>query len=161
MKKSFVILFGVALLIQCGSKQNISPIVDTYIDIYQKRQDFDGFLDLYAEDMILEDMVAGWKIEGKDQFREFFNWPDTRFEKFEPNTFEILSTVVEGNQAVIHGYFTPFRWDSTSVEAMQFTTILDFDEHGKIVKHIDWINYPNYLIDYSKRVNSNEWINKD
>ena len=29
---------------------------------------------------------------------------------------------------------------------------------GKIVRQVDWINYPSSLFDYSNRQNSNLWI---
>lgn len=150
----------VLLLSGCTStkESTIEPIVDFYIQTYQEREDFEGFLNLYAEEMILEDMVAGWRMEGRQQFREFFSWPDERFQKRAENTFEVDDVIISENMAVIKGYFTPFHWDGQEVGVMQFTTLLYFNEEKKIIKHIDWINYPNDLIDYSTRANSNEWI---
>ena len=97
-------------------------------------------------------------MEGRKAFAEFFNWPDKRFEKLSTETFVVQSTVIENNKAVIQGYFTPFRWDGKEVESMQFTTLLYFDQNAKIIRHVDWINYPNQLIDYENRMNSNQWI---
>ena len=41
---------------------------------------------------------------------------------------------------------------------MHFTSILYFNESGKITKQIDWINYPNNLLDNNSRANSNRWL---
>ncbi len=138
--------------------QSVDQEVAAYIRLYQERTDFEGFLDLYDENMILEDMIGGYYIEGKEQFAEFFNWPDERFEKRTDKTIIVTNTIIEDNKASVQGYFTPFSWNGNEVEAMQFTTLLYFNEERKIIKHVDWINYPNTLIDYSKRPNSNEWI---
>lgn len=138
---------------------SIQPNVDEFIRLYQERSDFDQFLNLYTEDMVLEDIITGYRLEGREQFAEFFNWPDERFQKQSEKTFIIEHTIIEGNQATIKGYFTPFIWDGKNVEAMQFVTLLTFNDAGKIIKHIDWINYPNDLIDYAQRGNANAWVN--
>ena len=159
MRNLYWSLIGLMLL-SCQPK--VSPVqkqVDKFIELYKARSDFEQFLALYHTDMVLEDMITGYRMEGRDAFAEFFNWPDKRFEKISDQTIVVQSTVIENNRAVIQGYFTPFKWDATAVEAMQFTTLLYFDENANIIRHVDWINYPNQLIDYENRMNSNQWIN--
>ena len=51
------------------------------------------------------------------------------------------------------------KLDAQKVEPKQFNTWFYFDQNVKIVKHVDWINYHNSLIEYFRRVNSNSWIN--
>lgn len=136
----------------------IEETVNVYYKVYQQRTDWPGFLNFYAEDVVLLDYVGGYKIEGKTTFAQFFNWPDPRFKKGAINALEITSQTISKNTVTTQGFFTPFTWGDIEVEAMQFTTILEFNADGKIVKHIDWINYPDYLIDYKTRVNSNDWI---
>ena len=145
------------LIMNCSSNQ-LEPLIQEYIQVYQERSDFDAFLSYYAEDMIIEDMITGYRVEGKKGFAEFFNWPDPRFESRHPNTYEVETLIIDGQKVTIQGYFTPFSWDGQEVEAMQFVTILFFNDKNKIIKHVDWINYPNSLIDYQTRGNSNEWI---
>ena len=41
---------------------------------------------------------------------------------------------------------------------MHFMSMLEFNKAGKIIKQKDWINYPQNLIDYNNRKNSNKWI---
>lgn len=53
-----------------------------------------------------------------------------------------------------------FKWKDSSFEAMYFTTILTLNETGKIIRQIDWINYPATLVNFNLRKNSNEWINE-
>ncbi len=162
MRRFCLILFLFSFSLQGQLSQGlIAEKVATYISLYQQRDNFDGFLGLYSENMVLEDMITGYRLEGREQFAAFFNWPDTRFEKRAANTLIIQSQAIQGNMAVLQGYFTPFSWDSTEVEAMQFTTILYFNDKGEIVRHVDWINYPNDLIDYEKRANTNTWLTKE
>ena len=156
MKKILILL--VLAFSSCKQQDQPALPVEQFIKTYQERSDFTAFLDLYAEDMILQDMITGYEAKGKDAFAAFFNWPDPSFQKLQEETIIVDEVIVENNLAVISGHFTPFRWDTIRVEAMQFTTLLKFNENGKIVLHQDWINYPNNLIDYENRGNSNEWI---
>lgn len=158
MRTLLLIILSIYLVKCQQTKSQIHKKVDEYIQLYQERSDFNAFLALYANDLVLEDMVGGYRVEGRESFAEFFNWPDERFEKISDETIQVKNVIVEGNRASIEGYFTPFGWNGNEVEAMQFVTILYFNDEGKIIRHIDWINYPNTLIDYSKRENSNEWI---
>lgn len=162
------LLFAISGLIYLGSKTtqdlaittdiHLQKIVDNYIQTYQKRADFNKFLSFYSDSILLEDMVGGYRMEGKNAFAEFFDWPNPNFQKLEEETLMITDKIIDNQQAVLKGYFTPFSWNDQKVEAMQFTTVLTFDEANKIEHQVDWINYPNNLIDYAKRVNSNEWI---
>lgn len=158
----WILLLTIALLVFFGgTARQYTPnksVVDAYYQTYKERTAWNEFLEFYADDVVLEDFIGGYKIEGKEAFAEFFNWDDERFKKGATNALEIVKQDLSGNTVTTQGYFTPFSWGETQVEAMQFTTILEFNEDGKIIKHTDWINYPDYLIDYSQRVNSNDWI---
>ena len=158
-KKISLFIFLAIALGSCEVEPNkVQQKVDEFIRLYEARSDFDSFLGLYDQDMVLEDMITGYRVEGINDFKDFFNWPDERFKKLNANTIIVNSTMVDGNSAVIEGHFTPFEWDGQQVEAMQFITMLEFNDHAKITRHVDWINYPNYLIDYAKRGNSNQWV---
>ena len=80
------------------------------------------------------------------------------FKKLEDNSLVIEKKMIGKNYAVVKGYFTKFLWNDTEFEAMHFTTILTFNEFGKITKQVDWINYPANLVNYNERGNSNHWI---
>ena len=154
------ILLGLGL-ISCSNPEksaDYTKIIQSYYKTYQKRDDFKKFLDFYAEDMVLEDMITGDKIKGKKALEKFFDWENPDFVKLDSNTLIITEQIIDQNKVVTKGYFTPFGWGNLEFEAMYFTTILTLNSKGKIVKQVDWINYPNNLLDYSKRKNSNQWI---
>ena len=152
-----VLLFSFSCVSQ-HSKQTFRSTIEAYYQTYQERDDFEKFLNFYAEDMVLEDVILGEKISGKAAFAEFFDWSNPNFSKTDSSTLIIESQIIDERQVLTKGYFTPFKWGDTVVEAMHFATILTFDEMGKIKKQVDWINYPNNLIDYNNRKNANQWI---
>lgn len=152
-----------ATIIGCSqtAKVDITPIVDDYYQTYAEREDFEKFLSFYDSSIVLEDMIYGNRVTGIENFRAFFDWPNPNFESKDSVALVVINQVIDENTVVTEGYFTPFSWGGLDVEAMYFTMILTFNEEGKINRHVDWINYPEYLIDNSSKKNSNEWINTD
>lgn len=155
------LLLLLILLISCSTKEKepqYKKIVDEYYAIYQKRQDFEKFLSYYSKDIVLEDMVNGDRILGIENLKEFLDWENPNFTLQDSVALIINQQFIQNNTVLTQGYFTPFTWSETSVEAMQFSTTLTLNEQGKIIHQIDWINYPSNVVDYSKRKNSNDWI---
>ena len=132
--------------------------MNKYYQVYAQRSEFDYFLSFYADSIELKDYVAGEHIIGKEALKDFFDWNNTEFAFIDNVALVVDRVIVDGNQTVATGHFTPFKWKDFEFEAMQFTTILTFNKAGKIVLHEDWINYPTTLLDYQNRKNSNFWI---
>lgn len=156
----YPLLCLILVLTSCQSKNEIthSQIVAEYISTYQKRADFEKFLSFYDKDIILRDMISGEKKEGIEDLKNFFDWNNAKFNLLDTLTFQVETIVIENNNVVIQGYFTPFMWEEARFEAMQFQTMLKFNNDNKIISQIDWINYPSELLDYQNRKNSNAWI---
>lgn len=157
---SYIILFlGFFSCQQKSEQPDIRSTVSEYYETYKKREDFNQFLNFYEDDMVLEDMISGDRKVGKKEFAAFFDWDHPNFKLLDSVSMVIKNQVIDGCDVVTQGYFTPFQWGDIKVGTMQFTTILTFNQNGKIVKHVDWINYPSHLIDYQNRKDSNAWIN--
>lgn len=161
MKHVFTLLIIFGLLFSSCSidkDQTIERIVDDYYKTYNKRQDIDKFIGFYDNDILFEDIINGDRIEGKSDLRNFLNWGNPNFKIIESNSLRITEKIIKGNKAVVKGYFTKFQWGENEFESMHFTTILTFDDSDKIIKQVDWINYPADLVNYEEKKNSNEWI---
>lgn len=159
--KLIIVIFAFLFSCKSNSSNNhdLKYTIDEYYQTYAERQDFEKFLAFYDSSMVLEDIVFGERIEGLANFRAFFDWSNPIFELQDSVALIVTDQIIEKNDVVTSGYFTPFTWGGIDVEAMHFTTILRFNTEGKIIQHVDWINYPSYLINYESRKNSNEWIN--
>ncbi len=158
-------ILGITLiffLLSCSeqSKPNIEGVVTDYYRTYQERTDFQKFLSYYDENIVLEDMILGERKIGKKAFQEFFDWENPAFSLKDTSCLYITHQIIKANEVVTQGYFTPFRWGNQEFEAMQFTSLLTFNEERKIIKQVDWINYPSNLVNYETRKNSNTWIKK-
>lgn len=125
---------------------------------YSSRKNLERFLSYYADSIIIEDIINGDRVLGKEAASKFFDWNNAAFQLYGDKALVVTDMLVDNHKAVVRGYFNRFKWGQTQIEAMHFTTLLTFDSSGKIVKQIDWINYPSTLIDWAKRKNSNKWI---
>lgn len=152
-------LFGLFFNACSNEKQNdIERIVDEYYSTYNERQDVEKFLGFYDDKILFEDIINGDRIEGKSELKNFLDWENVNFKLLEDNSLRITETIIQGNKAVVKGYFTPFQWGEHEFESMHFTTILTFADNYKIIRQVDWINYPSDLVNYDERKNSNDWI---
>ena len=143
-----------------NSVESIRPIAEEYFETYKARKDFNKFLSFYDEQIVLEDIINGDRITGKRNVKAFLNWNNSKFKLIDSVALKLDYLVVEENKAVAKGHFKPFQWGEVMVDAMHFTTILTFNEANKIVKQVDWINYPYKLVDAQNEKGSNNWIPK-
>lgn len=125
-------------------KPSIKDIVTRYYSVYAQRADFDTFIDFYANDAVLTDVIQHITIEGKPALIQFFDWNNPAFKKQAKVALIIHEQIIsaKNNQIVTSGEFTPFLWQGKPYPAMQFTTILTLNTQGKIIKQTDWIDYP-------------------
>ena len=148
------------LLLSCSpeDEKGLDITVERYYQTYNEHQELDKFIDFYDENIVFEDIINGDRIAGKEKLKIFFDWNNPDFKRLEDNILEVTEIIIKNNKVVVKGYFTRFKWRKTEYEAMHFTTLLTFNELGKIIKQVDWINYPTNLVDYNERKNSNAWI---
>lgn len=116
------------------------------------------FLEFYADRVVLEDVINGDRLAGKQALEKFFNWSHPDFQLLAKDALVVEDIFIAENTAIVNGYFNRFKWGGSEFEAMYFTTQLTFDTDRKIVRQVDWINYPASLVDYPNRKNSNRWI---
>ena len=136
----------------------MNQIVTEYYDTLNKHEDFESFLSFYDEQIVLEDIINGDRIVGKEALRKFFDWDNPDLKILDTNNLIVDQKIIEDRTSVVTGHFNKFQWGQTIYGPMHFTTILTFNTSGKIIKQVDWINYPSNLVNYNERKNSNEWI---
>ncbi len=140
------------------SKQDLSAVAEDYYATYAQREDLDYFMSFYSDTATLKDYISGDQIVGKAALMDFFDWDNPNFQLSDSVALVVNRLIVSENHIVASGYFTSFEWGGSSYESMQFISILTLNSVNKIILHEDWINYPNNLLDYSNRKNSNNWL---
>lgn len=139
----FVLLFTFCA---CQSKNPTRVLAEQYFDVYAERSDWQGFQDLFAHELIFEDVIFDHE-KNKEEFVSFYNWPDTLFAKHPdyPKSLVLDKLAITNNTAVGSGYFTPFYYAGelmADITPWRFTIWLTFNDAGLITKQVDWIAYP-------------------
>lgn len=123
----------------------VEEAANLFFDHYKTRADWPGFQDLYAENLVFEDVIFQYRYN-KPEFINFYNWPDSLLKKHPdyPEVLVLEDLALTDSSAVGRGYFTPFYYAGALYDAehMRFTMWLYFDKEGKITRHIDFIEYP-------------------
>ncbi len=148
MKGLIKAILPLVLLVSCTSseKRNTEALALEFFEKFKSRNDWSGFKNLYADNLVFEDVIYRLKFN-KDDFFSFYNWPDTLFEKHPdfPETLVLQDLSVTDSSAVGRGYFNPFYYKGALLSKdhhWRFTMWLYFDEEGRIKRHIDFIEYP-------------------
>ena len=92
------------------------------------------------------------KLFNKEDFKNFYNWPGGDFRKYpEDEPHLVLRTlVVNDSVAVGSGYFNPFYFNGELQQwkwGSEFTIWLYFDEQMKIKRQVDFIEYPDEILE--------------
>ena len=142
------LIIWVLPLIACTDQHGsrTGKLAETFFDHYETRSDWQGFLELYADDMVFEDVIFRYTYD-KERFINFYNWPDPSLKKHPdyPEVLVLKDLAITDSSAVGRGYFNPFYYDNVfyaDTAHMRFTMWLYFNKEGKIKRHIDYIEYP-------------------
>ena len=158
----FIAIFALSLT-NCAkpaneNKQAIRAAALSYFNTYAEREDWEKFLDHYSDSLFFEDKIAQIETKGIDEFKDFYNWPDPRYEKHEDHEDALIleELIIDGKTAVGRGYFTPLYWDGklyTMEWGGSFTIWLHYNDDLKIDHQIDWIEYSgDVLIDIGNKI---------
>jgi len=128
----------------------LEKTVKDFFATYSERKDFDKFMSFYSNQAVLDDVLYGTRCEGKDSIAHFFDWNYGAIEFDTTKGFVQISKMAIGqNTASVEGSFAPFKFGGEQQDSWRFTTWLTFNEAGKIVLHVDYINYPLEMLEDS------------
>lgn len=132
--------------------QDVEKVARDFFATFAARDDWEKMLSFYRYDMQFEDVTLQIKVFNKEDFKDFYNWSDPSFQKLSPDQKHLVldDLVVTGNIAAGRGHFNPFFWHGQLQEwkwGSEFTIWLYFDEQLKIKRQIDFIEYPDDILE--------------
>lgn len=145
MRNVLVILFIGFVSCSGSGERQIEKLATRYFQDYAARTDWEHFKELYADDLVFEDVVFRYQFD-KVGFISFYNWPDTMFRKHPdfPETLILENLTVNDSSAIGSGHFTPFYYGDqlmSNDHQWRFTIELTFNKEGKIKYQKDFIEY--------------------
>ncbi len=154
------LLFFVLLTACTGSEERADFAREramNFFDLYKARADWEGFQDLYADDLVFQDVIFRYTYN-REEFINFYNWPDPQLEKHPdyPEVLVLEELTTTDSTAMGRGYFTPFYYGGKlydDAEHMRFVISLRFNKEGRITRHTDFIEYPpEFLVGLAERL---------
>lgn len=152
----FAATLGVLLTITgCGHARShqrpppaLAAAVERYIEVYAARQDLTGFVELFAPDGVLVDVMLRQRFEGRKAIADFYAWDAPGFALADPAAPVIVveSVAYTENIATLRGHFSAFSWQGTAYPASPFVIRLRYSQAAQIVEQEDWIAYPRGLL---------------
>lgn len=140
-----IILLFTLFIIGCAATQkqpDTRALAQQYFAIYAERQDFEALMAMYDDKAVLEDMIYGFYAKDKSVIRAFFNWHDGHFElPSGPPALVVEKQAFDGTLVITEGHFTRFKYKGKAMGPWRFVIWLEFNEQGKIIRQVDWINY--------------------
>ena len=126
----------------CFAQDLIQEAVSGYFETYSSRKDFDKFMQYYAGDAVLKDVVYGVEVHGQEKIRNFFDWGRGSFSLVKAGPILVITDqVISDNNVVTAGYFEEFYFNDQKLGPWEFIIWQQYNEFGKIKKQDDWINY--------------------
>lgn len=144
MLRPFLLFLAImfAAQVTANDNVNIQKSIDNYFNTYAQRKDFDKFMNFYANNAQLKDIIYGNELVGKASIRAFFDWDRGQFHTQSGGpVLSIHSQVISGNNVVTRGVFEKFIFNGQTLGPWQFILWHTFNDQGKISYQEDWINY--------------------
>lgn len=124
------------------STTSVEDTARSYFEVYARRSDFDRFMNFYAQDAVVSDVIYGNEVAGKANIREFFDWERGGFRVVKPGPIlEVETQTISGNTVITRGAFKEFEYGGSKMGPWDFLISLQFNDVGKIIRQEDWINY--------------------
>lgn len=133
-------------------KAKVEQVAREFFTTFAERKDWGKMLSFYRYDMHFEDVMLQIKIFNKEDFKNFYNWEEGEFQKLAADQPHLVlkSLVVNDSIAVGTGYFNPFYYNGELQDwkwGSEFTIWLQFDEQLKIKRQVDFIEYPDDILE--------------
>lgn len=147
---SYIALFSVSEYTYCQSSHlDIKKLSQAYFQTYAERENWEAFLSFYDNDIYFEDIQFRLVCAGIDSFSQFYDWPNSNFQKVDSMKpiLKVEQLITNDSSAIAHGFFDSFYWQNNFISGpWEFTIILNFNSEGKIIRQRDMINYPLYFL---------------
>jgi predicted ester cyclase len=157
LNRLLIVVFSVMVIAVIGCEKQADSTVQSeaadfkaiakdFFQTYAERQDWKKLQSFYADTLHFEDAILQLTFD-KAGFLAFYDWTQGPFEKMSPDQqhFVVEHMVADSNVVATRGQIQPFYFEGNFIpltHKASFTLWLWFDENGKIIRQIDWIEYP-------------------
>ena len=132
-------------------KSKLKAITNGYFLAYNEHN-VDKILRFYDPNAVLIDKYLNNTVTGQKEFKrvatEAFQGPSPLYKNLH---FKIYGMEQNDYTMIVRGEMQGIEWDRGYMANWKFRSEILFNEQGKIVKQIDYVDYPEDVLKYSKK----------
>ncbi|QTV05311.1 hypothetical protein [Faecalibacter bovis] len=147
MKFKILFLATASLLFSCQNKEisKSEEVARKYFETYSAKTDYNQMKSFYNDSVDYENVIQNTsviKFETGYLLNELFAWNDKSLAYENNKVLKVDGVIANDSMAVVNGQFNSYTYNGFTFAPMKFTTYLYFDKNHKIIKQVDWMNYP-------------------
>ncbi|MBS7333952.1 MAG: hypothetical protein KIG88_10195 [Weeksellaceae bacterium] len=147
MKFKILFLATAGLLFSCQNKEisKSEEVARKYFETYSAKTDYNQMKSFYNDSVDYENVIQNTsviKFETGYLLNELFAWNDKSLAYENNKVLKVDGVIANDSMAVVNGQFNSYTYNGFTFAPMKFTTYLYFDKNHKIIKQVDWMNYP-------------------
>ena len=149
MKIKHLFLIAVAALTQISCQNNekdkAEEVAQLFFETYADRKDFNKIKSFYNDSIEYENVIQNTstlKFETSYLLNNVLSWNDKSIAYEGGKALKVNEIISKDSMVVVNGEFNSYTYNGFQFLPMRFTTYLYLDKNHKIVKQVDWFNYP-------------------
>lgn len=132
-------------------KEKLKAITNGYYMAYNEHS-VEKIVRFYADDAVLFDEKLNHTVSGKENFKRIatdaFNGPSKIYKNL---FFKVYGMEQQDYTMIVRGEMQNIEWQNGYFQNWKFTTYIDFNEAGKIIKQRDVVDYPEDVLYFRKK----------
>lgn len=147
MKFKILFLAALAMLASCQNKEKdkAEEVAELFFETYANRKDYNKIKSFYNDSIAYENVIQNTStinFETGYLLNNVLSWNDKAIAYEGGKALKVNEIISNDTVVVVNGEFNSYTYNGFQFLPMRFTTHLYLDKNYKIVKQVDWFNYP-------------------
>lgn len=143
----FIALAGL-VLVSCNKnekQEKAKEVAEKYFEAFADRKNYNQIKSFYADSVQYENVIQNTTVlylETGYLLNNIYSWNDKSL-VYENNKAVTVKEIISNDSVVVvNGEYNKYTYNGFQYSPMRFTTYLYFDKNYKIIKQVDWYNFP-------------------
>lgn len=147
IKHLFLAALASVSLFSCqnNEKKKAEEVAQLFFETYAERKDYNKIKSFYNDSVAYENVIQNTStinFETGYLLNNVLSWNDKSIAYEGGKALKVKEIISNDTVVVVNGEFNSYTYNGFQFLPMRFTTYLYLDKNYKIVKQVDWFNYP-------------------
>lgn len=143
----FVALAGI-MLVSCNkneSQNKAKEVAEKYFESFADRKNYNQMKSFYNDSVQYENVIQNTTVLNLETgylLNNIYSWNDKSIVYENNKAVTVNNIIANDSVVVVNGEYNKYTYKGFQYSPMRFTTYLYLDKNYKIIKQVDWYNYP-------------------